>query len=55
MGPSGLLLLKNVVERTIDLYRKAHAAMRTQTLSRKATGRHIVDLEDIVCHGDELA
>jgi len=56
-GPDdpGILLLRNVVWRTQDFHREAHAAMPIAASSHKITGRHIVDLVDITCRGDELA
>lgn len=54
-GDPDILLLKHVVWRTPVFHREAHAAMPIPASSHKITGRHIVDLVDIVCRGDELA
>ena len=55
LGDLDILLLNHVVWRTPDFNREAHAAMPIPASSHKITGRHIVDLLDIMCRGDELA
>ena len=54
-GDPDILLLKHVVWRTPDFHREAHAAMPIPASSHKITGRHIVDLWDIMYRSDEIA
>ena len=55
LGDPDILLLKHVVWRTLVFHREAYAAMSMPASSHKIAGRHIVDLVDIMCRGDELA
>ena len=55
LGDPDILLLKHVVWHIPDFHREAHAAITIPASSHKITGRHIIDLVDIMCRVDELA